>query len=217
VSALLEPARSGPPSALESYRDDGLVASLAGALLGRRVPLPPALLELVGIAPLVALAVVKGAATSDAALAGAVAFLVLMGGLASGRPHSDRLRWAAPPLLRVAEYGTTLFIGAAAGHSSQPAAFAFICVLTFRHYDLVYRMRHQGVGAPAWVGVAGLGWDGRLIVGCILLALGALPAGYFALAAIYFVLFVGESVASWRRFGHMQRPALYDDEEDSPE
>jgi hypothetical protein len=139
---------------------------------------------------------------------------VLFGGIASGRPHRDRVRWAAPPLLRAAEYAATLWIGAVAGSSSQPAAFALICALAFRHYDLVYRFRHQGLHAPAWVGALGLGWDGRLVAGFVLLVAGALPAGYFALAAFFAVLFAGESIASWRHFERARQPAPYDDDEE---
>jgi hypothetical protein len=198
-------------STLELYRDDGVPARTIG---GVKVPLPPALLELIGALPLVVLAFADGADASKGALIAAVAFLVVLGGLASGRPHADRLRWAAPPLLRAAEYGATLYIGAAAAAAGQPAALALIGVLAFRHYDLVYRMRHQGLTPPAWINLASLGWDGRLILGCVLLAAGALPAGYYVLAAIFAVLFVGESVASWRRFGRAQRPATYEDDEE---
>jgi hypothetical protein len=87
-------------------------------------------------------------------------------------------------------------------------------VLTFRHYDVVYRLRHQGRTPPAWLDAVSLGWDGRLILGCVLLAAGALPAGYFVLAAILAVLFAAESVASWRNFERAQRPALYEDDEE---
>lgn len=199
---------------LELLRDDGPLARALGALVGRRVPLPPALLEIVGAVPLTVLLVARGGEASNAALAGAIAFFIVLAGLASGRPHTDRLRWAAPPLLRAGEYATTLFVGAAAGASSQPAAFALICALAFRHYDLVYRFRHQGVSPPAWIALFALGWDGRLILGWVLLALGALPAGFFVLAILFGVVFAGESVASWLRFGRAQQPALYDDEED---
>jgi hypothetical protein len=201
---------------LATYRDDGILARALGAA-GRRIPLPPAILELLGAIPLVVLLVVEGGEVSNAALGAAIAFFILLAGAASGRPHTDRIRWAAPPLLRAGEYTTTLFIGAAAGASSQPAAFALICALAFRHYDLVYRFRHQGVSPPTWIGLLALGWDGRLILGWVLLALGALPAGYFVLAILFGVVFVGESVASWLRFVGAQQPALYDDEEDIAE
>jgi hypothetical protein len=199
---------------LALYRDDGALARAIGAL---KIPLPPALLEIAGAVPLLVLAIVEGTDVSTGALAAAVAFLILLGGLASGRPHTDRVRWAAPPLLRAAEYGATLYIGAAAGASSQPAALALISVLTFRHYDVVYRLRHQGRTPPAWLDAVSLGWDGRLILGCVLLAAGATGAGYYVLAAILAVLFVCESVASWRHFERAQRPAPYDDEEDIAE
>jgi hypothetical protein len=201
---------------LETYRDDGPLARLIGAA-GRRVPVPPAFLQLVGALPLLVLLIAEGGDASNAALGGAIAAFVVLGGLASGRPHTDRLRWAAPPILRAVEYGTTLFVGAAAGASSEPAAFALICAIAFRHYDLVYRFRHQGLSPPAWIALVGLGWDGRLILGWVLLATRALPAGYFALAILYAVVFVGESVASWVRFGRMQQPVLYEDEEEIAE
>lgn len=213
VSALAR--RAGAPAAttLEEYRDDGPLAR-ALAVLGRAVPSPPALLELAGLAPLVALAAADGADASTAALAAAIAWLVLLGGLAGGRPHRDRVRWAAPPILRVADYGGLLYIGAQGGTSAEAAAFAVVAVLTFRHYDLVYRLRHQALAPPPWVTLFGLGWDGRLVLGWALLALGALPTGYFVLAAVFAVVFVGESVAGWRRFARDGRTTLHDDDEE---
>jgi hypothetical protein len=200
-------------SLLALYRDDGPLARALGAA-GRRVPLPPALLELIGAVPIAVLMIVKGDGVSDAALGGAIAAFVVLAGMASGRPHSDRLRWAAPPILRTVEYATVLFAGAAAGASSQPAAFAVICAVAFRHYDLVYRFRHQGLTPPAWIALFGLGWDGRLILAWVLLATRALPAGFFVLAIAFAVVFVGESAASWLRFARVQQPALYDDDEE---
>jgi predicted outer membrane lipoprotein len=201
---------------LEVYRDDGPLARVLGAL-GRAVPLPPAVLELAGLLPLLVIAVTEGDGASSAAVGLALAWLVALGGAAGGRPHTDRVRWAAPPLLRLSEYGATLYIGALAGGSSRAAAFAVICALAFRHYDLVYRSRHQGMSPPVWVSLFGLGWEGRLILGWVLLALGALPAGYFVLAALFAAVFVGESIASWLRFGQTQQPVLYDNEEEIAE
>jgi hypothetical protein len=168
----------------------------------------------VGVVPLVVLAIVKDDGASNGALAAVLAWLAVFGGLAAGRPHTDRVRWAAPPLLRLAEYGTTLYIGALAGRASPPEAVALIAVLAFRHYDLVYRVRHQGQSPPAWVGALGLGWDGRLIAGFVLLAAGALPLGYYVLAGIFAAAFVGESIASWRRFGRSQAAGPYDDHDE---
>jgi hypothetical protein len=201
---------------LEVYRDDGPLARLLGAL-GNGVPLPPAVLELAGALPLLVIAVIEGDGAPNAAVGLALAWLVVLGGVAGGRPHTDRVRWAAPAVLRLGEYGAILYIGALAGASSGPAAFALICALAFRHYDLVYRFRHQGLSPPVWVSLFGLGWEGRLILGWVLLALGALPAGYFALAALFAAVFVGESIASWLRFGRTHQPVLYDNEEEIAE
>lgn len=210
--ALRHP-RTEAPSTLELYRDDGPLARLLSAA-GRAVPLPPALLIAIGFLPALILIAIDGDDVSHGAVGGALAWLVLMGALSSGRPHLDRLRWAAPPLLRLCEYATLVWIGAEGGESSRPAAFAFICALTFRHYDLVYRMRHQGVAPPRWLGNLALGWDGRIVLGYILLVAGALPAGFFVAAGLLAAVFAAETVAGWRRFGRAQQPATYEDEED---
>ena len=219
MSAVPAPApaarhpRTEQPSTLELYRDDGFVArSLAVA--GRAVPLPPAPLVAIGFLPVLVLIAIEGDGASDAAAGAALAWLVVVAGLSSGRPHADRLRWAAPPLLRLVEYGSLVWIGALGGENSRPAAFAFICALTFRHYDLVYRLRHQGVAPPRWIANLALGWDGRIVLGYILLVAGALPAGFFVAAGLLATVFVAESIAGWRRFGRAQQPATYEDEED---
>ena len=217
ASAPAAPASRHPkteaPSTLELYRDDGVVAR-ALAAAGRGVALPPAFLIAIGFAPALVLIGLEGDDASHAALGFAIAWLVLMGGLSAGRPHLDRLRWAAPPLLRLCEYATLVWIGAEGGESSRPAAFAFICVLTFRHYDIVYRLRHQGVAPPRWRGNLALGWDGRILLGYILLVAGALPAGFFVAAGLLAAVFAAGTVAGWRRFGRAQQPATYEDEED---
>ena len=47
------------------------------------------------------------------------------------------------------EYAGILWVAALAGPSSVPAAFALLCAITFRHYDIVYRLRQRGVDAAA--------------------------------------------------------------------
>ena len=142
-----------------------------------------------------------------------IAWAVLFGGLASGRRLTDRLRWMVPPALRAIEYGGLLWIGAVAGEDALPATFALLCAITYRHYEAVYGLRHRGVRPPAWVGAVTGGWDGRLLAGLVLLLAGALPAGFWVLAALLAVLLVSETVAEWRRFHAGQQP-VYDDEED---
>jgi hypothetical protein len=160
--------------------------------------------------------VAAGDAAPRGVVVGAIAWAVLVGGLASARPLTDPLRWAVPPTLRAIEYGGLLWIAAVAGSSSLPAAFALLCALAYHHYDVVYGLRHRGVPLPSRVRVAGGGWDGRLLVACVLLLAGALPAGFFVMAAAIALLFVGETIVEWRRIGRTQ-PPVYDDEEDEAE
>jgi hypothetical protein len=198
-------------SLLDIYRDDGpLARAIAGAI---KVPGTQTLLTAVAVVPLFVLIAAEGAHASRAAAGATLAWLVLVGA-AAGRAPTDRLRWAVPPVLRLAEYSGILWIGAMGGESSEPAAFTLICVLAFRHYDVVYRLRHQGVAPPAWVGDLALGWDGRLVLGYILLVALALPAGFFIAAGLLATVFVAESIAGWRRFGRAPQPVTYEDEED---
>ena len=52
---------------------------------------------------------------------------------------------------------------------------------------------------PAWIERVGLGWWGRLALAWLLYAAGALPTGFYALAALLGAVFVGEAIDSWRR------------------
>ena len=197
-------------AALVLYRDDGPIARLLG-----RLRLPSQLLTVAAAAaPMFVLMAMKGAGASHAAAGVVLAWLVVVGGATSRLAPAGALRWAVPPVLRLAEYAGLLWIGALAGESSQPAAFALLGVLTFRHYDLVYRLRHQGVAPPAWVGNLAVGWDGRLVLGYILLVANALPAGFFIAAGLLAAVFVAESIAGWRTFGRAEQPVTYEDEED---
>jgi Family of unknown function (DUF5941) len=196
------------------YRDDGPLARLIGATLGRGVPLWPALLIVVGLLPALVVVIVDGDDVSHGLAAACLAWLIVVGGASGGGSHDDRLRWAVPSLLRAAEYGCVLWLGAIAGRSSLPAAFALLGVVAFRHYDLVYRLRYRGAVPPAWVGLASLGWEGRLILVWVLLVAGALPAGMFALAGVLAVALVGESIASWTSSLRVDTHGAYEDEED---
>jgi hypothetical protein len=195
---------------VQRYRDDGPIARTLGRI---RLPVPPLLPVLVGGLPLALAIALTGDDASDGLIGAAIAWFVLWAGLSSGAAHVDRIRWAVPPALRLAEYSAVIWIAANAGASSLPGAFAYLSVLTFRLYDLVYRLRHQGVAPPDWLGFGG--WDGRLVLALILLLAGALPAGFFVAAAALAVVYVAESAASWRRFARVAGQAgLYDDEED---
>src|SRR5205823_9724819 len=73
----------------------------------------------------------------------AVGWLVLAAGASSGRPHTGSLRWGIPPVLRLAEYASILWLGALAGGSGPAAAFALLAAVAFRHYDLIYRRSEE--------------------------------------------------------------------------
>jgi len=97
--------------------------------------------------------------------------------------------WMLPPLIRAFEYGGLITFGALAGDSAKPAAFALIAALALRHYDIVYGLRFRGVPVSERLGLALGGWDGRLVLGCVLLILNLLPTGFYALAAIIVAAF----------------------------
>jgi hypothetical protein len=197
-------------TALDAYRDDGPLARAIGRALA--LPLPPALLLTAGVVPLLAAIAIAGDGASTGAAAAAVGWLVLAGGAAAARPARDRLRWSVPQLVRLGEYAALIWLAAIAGPSSLPAAFAVLAVLAFRHYDLAYRLRHRDALPARWVNLLSGGWDGRLVAAVVALAAGALPAGYYAAAAVLGAAFAAESIAGWRRDG-AGRPG-YDDEED---
>jgi hypothetical protein len=199
---------------LSLYRDDGPIARAIASVLRPIGAIPQPLAITAAAAPMFVLMAVKGAGASHAALGATLVWFVVIAGASAGREPTDRLRWAVPALIRLGEYSALLWIGAEGGEDSEPAAFALICVLAFRHYDLVYRPRHQGVAPPRWIGNLALGWDGRLVLGYILLVADALPAGFFIAAGLFATAFVAESIAGWRRFGRGQQPVTYEDEED---
>ena len=195
---------------LRAYRDDGPVAVALGRVLAR-VGGPPAIaLALLAALPLLAAIVVDGADASHALVAAVVGWAVLAGGLSSGRPLTDRMRWLVPPVLRALEYSGLIWIAAVAGPSSLPAAFALLCAIAYHHYDIVYGRRHRGRVPPRGLQLLGGGWDGRLLLACAGLLGGALPTGFFVAAAVLAVLFVGASVVEWSRVEQSRAP---DDEE----
>ncbi|HEX2087868.1 MAG TPA: DUF5941 domain-containing protein [Solirubrobacteraceae bacterium] len=206
-------AAPAPPSPLDVYRDDGPLAH-ALAAAGARLPVPAAALALAAVLPLLAAIAIEGDGASDALAGAVVGWAILAGGLSRGRPERGSFRWLVPPVLRLAEYAGLLWIGALEGADGLPAAWALLAALAFRHYDLVYRLRHRGVTPARWVDLAGLGWDGRLLLGYVLLLAGALPVAFFVLAALLAAVFVGESVAGWTGTVRTQQTAVYEEEED---
>ena len=147
-------------------------------------------------------------------VAAGIAWVVLLGGLSSGRPHTDRFAGRCPGFLRVGEYGGLVWIAANAGDSSHAAAFALIAALVFHHYDLVYRPRFQGVRAADVVELRGrrLGRPARARLG----AAGAparCPPGCSSSPGCSRVGFAVECVLSWARLS-VEPLSVYEDEED---
>ena len=180
--------------------------------------MPSSALVLAGVAPLLALIAITGDGASWPLAGAAVAWLVLLAGASAGRPLRDRLRWVVPPALRVAEYAGLLWLAALAGPSSVPAAFALLLAITYRHYDMVYRLRHRGDDAAALAqprrAAAG---TGRLLAGFVLAAAALVPAGFWVAAGLLAAVVVGESVHGWATATRTREPDVYEDEEEVAE
>ncbi|WP_283139840.1 DUF5941 domain-containing protein [Rhizohabitans arisaemae] len=181
-----------PVSAVVAYRDDGACARGLGRLTsGQLPPLLPALVGgvVTGVLLFLGIAHERGFAVF------APAVVLLLTGPASSSRHDGRLDWLVPPILRLTEYGFVAAVGFASG-VSHGLIFILLGALVFHHYDVVYRVR-QRIYPPPWLGLYGLGWDGRMLV----IALGALldlvPLTYFLLAVWLWGLFIWESVTSW--------------------
>ena len=203
------------PSALLVYRDDGpLARALGRAATGAIGRVPGGFVAAVGAAPLIAAVAAEGSEASRGLAAAVLAWLLVVTGVSHGASHTDRMAWATPPIVRVGEYVALLWIATLDGASTEPAAFALLSALAFRAYDLVYRLRHQGSTPAEWVNALSLGWEGRVVLAFVLLVVGALPAAYFAWAAILAVAFVSEATVSWMAHARGQRTVDYEDEED---
>ena len=197
-ATTLPPRSTIGPGPLATLRDDGPLASALGRALGPLLRLPPVLIVGAGALPLLAAAALAGDDASWGAAAAAVGWAVLVCGASSGRllPR-DRLRWTLLPALRAVEYGGLLWIAAIAGAAAVPAAFALLCAIAFRHYDMAYRLRQGRDAPPRWLDLAAGGWDGRLIAALLLAIAGALPAAFYVAAAVLGAAFVTEAVVGW--------------------
>lgn len=123
-------------------------------------------------------------------------------------PAGPPLAWLVPPLVRALEYGTLIALTAIVEPEALPACFAFLGVLAFRHYDTVYRLRHQRVAPPSWVQAVGGGWELRLAVAGLLALTGVLGPGLIAAALVLAPVYLTESAVSWIWFGQERRPVV---------
>lgn len=109
--------------------------------------------------------------------------------------------WAIPAILRFVELGTAAAIGVLWFPDLLPLVFAWMAIVAFHDYDLLYRAL-QGAAMPTWITLLGFGWDGRTIllvvtgiVGVIATVLGV---GVVWLAAILVVVASAQWLASMR-------------------
>jgi uncharacterized protein DUF5941 len=141
-----------------------------------------------------------------------------LGRFTAGLPRSRRLAWLGPPIVRAIEYGYLAVLGFAQDVPA-PLIYVLLAVLAYHHYDTVYRTR-QKLWPQRWVFLAGLGWEGRLLVVTAAALLGVLPFVYAVLAAYLGVMFGVESVTTWVRAGREEGAMVdleKDAEEDEPE
>ena len=200
---------------LEVYRDDGPLGR-AWSMVAGRVAAPAPLLMVLAVVALAAGVALDGRATGVPTVGGWLVF-VLLGAVTARRAPHGRFKWVTPPLVRAAEYSFIAVLGWRAGGAALAVTYGLLAAIAFRHYDLVYRLRHQGVAPPSWVSRIGLGWEGRTGV-----LLAATLAGLYlpvalALAVVFAAVFGSESVASWvglARSNDKQAAMAAEDDED---
>jgi hypothetical protein len=98
-----------------------------------------------------------------------------------------------PALLRLVELGVVAVVALAWHPAAVVAAFWWMAVVAFHHYDTLYRAM-QGSAAPRWLVWLGLGWEGRTALVIVLAVAGAgvlttgLAWGAWLLAALFVVV-----------------------------
>jgi hypothetical protein len=210
-ATVLTTVAPGVRPTLELYRDDGPLGRLLGRFLGHpRVPAE--LLVVLALAPLAVLLVSEQEDVARLPLGAAVAWAVIAGGASSGCSHLGRFAWAVPTLLRMLEYGTLVWMARTESADAVPGAFVLLCAIAFRHYDIVYRLRHRREPPPDWVNWVGLGWEGRLLLVYVLVVAGTVPWSLYALAVLLAAVSVTESALVWVRAS--ARGMEDDDDED---
>ncbi len=197
-----------PRGELVDLVDLGVGARLLGRAAARsKIPQLGAVALACGLAVLVGLVTASNRAGEVLAAVGVVA-VVAAASPAWGRPLDGRFGWLLPGLVRGIEYGLVVRLVAVVDPGAMPAAFAYLCAVTYHHYDTVYRWRHTRRGPELWIFGAGLGHDGRLLLLAVLLASGvALGPALTVLAAGLGALYVAESAGAWRAW-LASRPAV---------
>ncbi|MFI0417279.1 DUF5941 domain-containing protein [Spongiactinospora sp. 9N601] len=199
---------------LLAYRDDGpLLAGLRRVTKAGLPPVPAALASLVAVAAIGAAGMLE---PGPMLLVPALVMVLLVGPTAT-RDHLGRFDWLVPPLIRGGEFLVLLLVGITADVPKW-LLFVLVYVVGYHTYDTVYRTR-QSIWPPAWVFLAGLGWEVRLLLIGAGAALGVATWVVAVLTLYLGVLFAVESVTSWVRLdkASASRAAESDDLEASPE
>lgn len=190
---------------LDHQLDLGPLARLAGRAV--RLPLPLALAVLLLAGAAYAVAAWRGEPAVGLAAAVVVAVVV---GAGARPPVQHRLAWQLPALLWLAEavlLAALAVTGLAPGQAG--AAFAYLAVVAYHRYDVVYRLRETSTPGAPWLSLFGLGADGRMV---LLTAVALwLPQGQavvvWLLTGLLAVMFAGESTSGWRRWSGATRAA----------
>jgi hypothetical protein len=102
--------------------------------------------------------------------------------------------------VRAVEFTAALTLVYVVAPEAMPAAFAFVFVVAYHHYDALYRVLN-GLAAAGALRAAGLGVEGRLLALAALAAVGAgaLSRGLVVLTVVLGVLFLGVGTAGGLR------------------
>jgi hypothetical protein len=186
----------GPPDEagleLAAYRGDGPLASWIGELVqGRLPPLPPVLAGLLVTGVLTAL----GLGNLPGLLVLTPVEAMMLAALGARHPHDGQLDWLVPALLMA---GEGVFLAALGLARLVPAwlVYALLAAVIMRHVDLVFRAR---AGRGPYADVAGLGWDGRMLLAAAAAGAGITPLAYAALTGYLWVLFIWDFLSEWLR------------------
>ena len=149
------------------------------------------------------------------ALTAVVAVAVLIVAAGSQRPHTGRVAWLVPPLLRGLEYG----VPHPPHRARRPRRDAAVLRAARACSPSITTTPSTGCATSACrrrPGCARRAAAGRgaCSLACVLALAGVLGPGLLVAALALGALFVTETVVSWVRFARAERPAALDDEDD---
>lgn len=203
ILALRRPRSVGPRSP-SSPLDDQLDLGPLARLAGRRGRLPllagfvAALLGWLGVVAAIDLG------WFWSALAAAVA-AALCSGLACRPPLRSRWAWQVLPLVWCAE--VAVFAAVLSQVAAGGLVFAYLAVVAYRRYDLIYSIKLAGAVPNRLTSVLTGGFDGRIVALTVVLAASSLlgvelarsvPVALALGTGLCAVLYLGESVRQWR-------------------